>query len=58
MLGGGRKHFLPNTTSDVEYPEEKGSRTDGVNLIDVSMSNFLHQCTDVMIQVVVSYYRA
>lgn len=34
ILGGGRQHFLPNTTSDPEYPtSQNGSRFDGTDLI-------------------------
>ncbi len=34
ILGGGRRHFLPDTTPDPEYPDTTGNRDDGVNLID------------------------
>ncbi|MEM7410687.1 MAG: alkaline phosphatase [Myxococcota bacterium] len=34
ILGGGRAQFLPNTTADPEYPEKKGARKDGENLIE------------------------
>lgn len=33
ILGGGRKMFLPATTPDPEYPEQRGVRADGRNLI-------------------------
>ena len=33
-FGGGRKFFLPNTTSDPEYPDKYGKRRDGRNLIN------------------------
>ncbi len=33
VLGGGRKNFLPNTVNDPEYPNKKGKRKDGRNLI-------------------------
>lgn len=33
-MGGGRERFLPNDTSDPEYPDIKGVRTDGKNLIE------------------------
>ena len=32
ILGGGRANFLPSTTSDPEYPNTKGRRTDGLDL--------------------------
>ena len=32
ILGGGRSNFLPSTTSDPEYPNTKGRRTDGLDL--------------------------
>ncbi|MET0659952.1 MAG: alkaline phosphatase, partial [Steroidobacteraceae bacterium] len=31
-LGGGRSNFMPNTSADPEYPEEKGRRQDGRDL--------------------------
>ena len=34
ILGGGRTNFLPNTINDPEYPNQKGSRADGRNLVD------------------------
>ncbi|CAM1323709.1 ALPL (predicted) [Pycnogonum litorale] len=34
ILGGGRRHFLPETERDPEYPGQFGRRTDGRNLID------------------------
>ncbi len=33
ILGGGRQKFLPADTSDPEYADQKGERTDGRNLI-------------------------
>ncbi|XP_028259502.1 intestinal-type alkaline phosphatase-like isoform X2 [Parambassis ranga] len=33
ILGGGRQYMLPNTQQDPEYPKEKGTRSDGRNLI-------------------------
>lgn len=33
MFGGGRSRFLPATTNDPEYPQDKGTRLDGRNLI-------------------------
>jgi alkaline phosphatase len=33
-LGGGRVHFLPADTADPEYPDRKGARGDGRNLVD------------------------
>ena len=33
MLGGGRQHFMPNTAADPEYPDKKGKRADGKDLI-------------------------
>ncbi|EDV26293.1 uncharacterized protein TRIADDRAFT_22012 [Trichoplax adhaerens] len=32
-LGGGRRNFIPNTQNDVEYPNTKGRRVDGKDLI-------------------------
>lgn len=32
-LGGGRGKFLPNTATDPEYPNKKGKRKDGLDLI-------------------------
>ena len=32
ILGGGRQKFLPNTATDPEYADEKGSREDGRDL--------------------------
>ena len=34
VLGGGRSHFLPATATDPEYPDRKGKRGDGRNLVD------------------------
>lgn len=34
ILGGGRTNFLPNTVADPEYPNQKGNRLDGRNLVD------------------------
>ncbi|MBK8837922.1 MAG: alkaline phosphatase [Hyphomonadaceae bacterium] len=34
ILGGGRTNFLPATMTDPEYPNEKGVRLDGRNLVD------------------------
>nr|CAB3221345.1 CiAP endoderm-specific alkaline phosphatase precursor [Phallusia mammillata] len=33
MLGGGRKYFRSNSTSDAEYPDQLGVRQDGKDLI-------------------------
>ncbi|MDC7675754.1 alkaline phosphatase [Asticcacaulis machinosus] len=33
VLGGGRRHFLPQTVADPEYADKKGRRKDGRNLI-------------------------
>lgn len=33
ILGGGRRMFVANSVADAEYPDRKGSRTDGRNLI-------------------------
>lgn len=33
MLGGGRQHFIPATMADPEYPNAKGKRADGKDLI-------------------------
>jgi len=35
VMGGGRKHFLPETSADPEYPASIGARKDGKNLIDL-----------------------
>lgn len=35
MLGGGRQHFLPATITDSEYPNAKGKRADGKDLVAV-----------------------
>jgi alkaline phosphatase len=32
-LGGGRAAFLPQATADPEYPDERGARTDGRDLV-------------------------
>lgn len=42
-MGGGRTNFLPNTTSDPEYPDESGRREDGRNLTEVN-PGFKAQC--------------
>ncbi|RYZ13761.1 MAG: alkaline phosphatase [Alphaproteobacteria bacterium] len=34
VLSGGRYSFLPNTMTDPEYPNQKGRRLDGRNLMD------------------------
>ncbi|XP_038075942.1 alkaline phosphatase-like [Patiria miniata] len=34
ILGGGRANMMPNTAADPEYPNQKGTRQDGRNLID------------------------
>lgn len=34
MLGGGRRYFTPASQSDIEYPDLKGRRKDGKNLLD------------------------
>ncbi|XP_070542772.1 alkaline phosphatase, tissue-nonspecific isozyme-like [Ptychodera flava] len=34
ILGGGRETLLTNTTQDYEYPDKKGKRTDGLDLVD------------------------
>jgi alkaline phosphatase len=33
-LGGGRSHFLPADAADPEYPDRRGARGDGRNLVD------------------------
>ena len=45
MFGGGRQYFMPNDTADPEYPDKKGCREDGKNLIKVAgqLSNFKNQ---------------
>ncbi len=39
-LGGGRTKFLPDTMMDPEYPDKKGERTDGRNLIHEYQQKF------------------
>jgi alkaline phosphatase len=34
ILGGGRQKFLPSTTTDPEYADQKGDREDGRNLTE------------------------
>ncbi len=34
ILGGGRRHMLPHTVNDPEYPDKQGRRDDERNLID------------------------
>ncbi len=33
VMGGGRKHFMPNSAHDPEYPDQVGERRDGRDLI-------------------------
>lgn len=33
-MGGGRSRFLPETVADPEYPDKKGARKDGKNLVE------------------------
>jgi alkaline phosphatase len=33
-MGGGRQHFLPETVADPEYPNRRGARKDGRNLVE------------------------
>ncbi len=33
VLGGGRRHFLPREAADPEYPEARGARRDGNDLL-------------------------
>ena len=35
MMGGGRRHFLPQTMNDPEYTDQTGKRTDGRDLTKV-----------------------
>ena len=37
LLGGGRQYFYTTEQADPEYPQETGERTDGVNLVQVSV---------------------
>ena len=37
LLGGGRAYMTPDNFSDPEYPEQTGERTDGRNLIQVTI---------------------
>ncbi|XP_053169044.1 intestinal-type alkaline phosphatase 1-like isoform X2 [Hemicordylus capensis] len=39
ILGGGRTYMMPRETWDPEYPKEKGSRKDGLNLIEKWLHN-------------------
>ncbi len=39
-LGGGRRHFLPNTTEDHEDPGQFGRRADGVDLTQQWLANY------------------
>lgn len=39
-MGGGRRHFLPNTTKDPEYNTKYGRRVDGLNLITVGVTDY------------------
>ena len=32
VLGGGRSHFLPSSSADPEYPQQRGARKDGRDL--------------------------
>ncbi|XP_037530495.1 intestinal-type alkaline phosphatase [Nematolebias whitei] len=34
ILGGGRRYMFPRTMQDPEYPDEKGGRKDGQNLVE------------------------
>ena len=33
IFGGGRREFIPESQSDPEYPDKKGEREDGRNLL-------------------------
>ena len=33
IFGGGRREFIPGNQSDPEYPDKKGEREDGRNLL-------------------------
>ncbi|RXG71402.1 hypothetical protein Avbf_00017 [Armadillidium vulgare] len=35
LLGGGRRHWIPNTEYDREARTEQGRRKDGKNLVDM-----------------------
>uniref|UniRef100_A0A670K285 Alkaline phosphatase n=1 Tax=Podarcis muralis TaxID=64176 RepID=A0A670K285_PODMU len=39
ILGGGRKFMLPRNMSDPEHPKQNGTRKDGLNLIEMWLSN-------------------
>ncbi|XP_051979659.1 intestinal-type alkaline phosphatase-like [Xyrauchen texanus] len=39
ILGGGRQYMFPKNMTDPEYPSEKGSREDKVNLVDEWLKN-------------------
>ncbi|XP_060098723.1 alkaline phosphatase-like [Heteronotia binoei] len=39
ILGGGRKYMTPQQTPDPEYPRQNGTRNDGLNLIEMWLSN-------------------
>jgi len=34
VMGGGRRHFMPSSAADPEYPSKRGKRGDGRNLIE------------------------
>lgn len=40
VLGGGRVHFLPREATDPEYPEQKGRRADGRDLLAEWMQRY------------------
>lgn len=35
IMGGGRQMMIPDTMPDPEYPEQRGKRLDGQNLMQV-----------------------
>ena len=39
-MGGGRNRFLPADAVDPEYPDRKGSRKDGKNLIEAWLKRY------------------
>ncbi|CAI5776074.1 alkaline phosphatase-like [Podarcis lilfordi] len=39
ILGGGRKFMMPRNMSDPEHPKQNGTRKDGLNLIEMWLSN-------------------
>ncbi|MBP6014377.1 MAG: alkaline phosphatase [Alphaproteobacteria bacterium] len=45
VMGGGRNLFRPNTVADPEYPEQKGTRKDGRDLIEAWLRRYRGNAT-------------